>query len=189
MTQRLARDQLRRAGAGNQHRSDHHVRFGQRFLDLERRRHDETDTARQDLVEVAHPVDRSFQNRYGRTKPERDHRRVVTDDAAPDHDDAARRDAGHPGEQEAAAAERLFEEVGTCLRGEAARDLAHRREQRERARIRLDRLVRHRRDPAVDERARERLVGGDVEICEEHESFAQAPVFGRHRFLHLEQEL
>ena len=102
---------------------------------------------------------------------------------------AAGRDARHPAEQQAAAAERLLEEVRARLRREPAGDLAHRREQRQPAVVGLDRLVRDGGDPAVDERARERLVGGDVEVREEHEPLAQARVLGRDRLLDLEQHL
>ena len=105
------------------------------------------------------------------------------------HDDLARRDAGDAAEQEAAAAERLLEEVRARLRGEPAGDLAHRREQRQPAVVGLDRLVRDGGDAAVDERARQRLVGGDVQVREEDEPVAQARVLGRDRLLHLQQQL
>ena len=138
---------------------------------------------------MAHPVDRALEDRDVRAEAERDHRGVVADDAAADHDDAAGRDAGDAAEQQAAAAERLLEEVRAGLRREPAGDLAHRREQRQRARVGLDRLVGDGGDAAVDERARERLVRRDVQVGEEHEPFAQAAVLGRDRLLHLEQQL
>ena len=62
-------------------------------------------------------------------EPERDHGGVVADHPAADDDDLAGRDARHAAEQEAAATERLLEEVGARLRREPAGDLAHRREQ------------------------------------------------------------
>ena len=43
--------------------------------------------------------------------------------------------------------------------------------------------------PLSAERARERLVGGDVEVREEHEPFAQPRVLGRDRLLDLEQKV
>ena len=99
------------------------------------------------------------------------------------------RDAGNAAEEDAAAAERLLEEVRPDLDREAARDLAHRREQRQAAVVGLDGLVGDAGDAALDERARQRLVGGDVEVREEDEPLAQAAVLGRDRLLHLEQEL
>ena len=128
----------------------------------------------QDLLEVAHPVDRALEDRHLRAEAERDHGGVVADDPAADHDDLARRDARDAAEQEPAAALRLLEVVRARLRGEPARDLAHRREQRQPPVVRLDGLVGDGGDPAVDERARQRLVGGDVEVGEEDEPLAQA---------------
>ena len=109
-----------------------------------------------------------------RAEPDRDQRGVVADHAAAEDDDAAGRDARHAAEQHAATAERFLEEVRARLRREAAGDLAHRREQRQAAVVGLDRLVRDRGDPAVDEGARERLVGRDVEVREQDEAFAKA---------------
>ena len=42
---------------------------------------------------------------------------------------------------------------------------------------------------ALDERTRQRLVGGDVQVREEHEPFAEPGVLLRNRLFHLEQEL
>ncbi len=53
----------------------------------------------------------------------------------------------------------------------------------------LDGLVGDGGDAAVDERPRQRLVGGDVEVGEEDEPLAQPRVLGRDRLLHLEQQL
>ena len=122
-------------------------------------------------------------------RPTRDERRVVADDAAADDEHLRRAHARHAAEQEPAAALRLLEEARAHLRREAAGDLAHRREQRQLPVVGLDRLVRDGRDPAVDERTRERLVGGEVEVREEHEALAEPRVLGCDRLLHLEQEL
>ncbi len=53
----------------------------------------------------------------------------------------------------------------------------------------FDGLVRDRRDPALDQRAGEVLVGGDMEVGEEDEPFPEPAVLRRHGLLHLEQEL
>ena len=55
--------------------------------------------------------------------------------------------------------------------------------------VRLDGLVGDGGDAAVRQRSRERLVGGDVEVREEHEPFAQPRVLGLDRLLDLEQEV
>ena len=122
-------------------------------------------------------------------QPERDDGGVVADHASADDDDLAGRDSGHSAEQEAAAAERLLEEVGAGLRSEPAGDLAHRCEQRQRSVARLDGLVRDRGDPALDERVRQPLVRREVQVGEEDEPVAQPAVLGVDRLLDLEQEL
>ena len=66
---------------------------------------------------MAHPVDRPLEDGDVRAETERDHRRVVADDPAADHDDLAGSDAGDAAEQQPSAAERLLEEVRTRLGG------------------------------------------------------------------------
>ena len=174
----LAADELRRARARDEHGADDDVGMRDRLLDLEARRHEQADPAGEDLVEVPHPVDRALENRDLRAEPERDDRGVVADDPAAEDDDATGLYARSPREENAAAAERLLEEVRRGLRREPSRDLAHRGEQRQAAVLGLDRLVRDRGDSAVRERARQRLVGGDVEVREEHEPLAKAEYSG-----------
>ena len=53
----------------------------------------------------------------------------------------------------------------------------------------LDGLVRDGGDAALDERPRQRLVGRDVQVGEEHEPLAERGVLGLDRLLHLEQQL
>ena len=157
--------------------------------DLQARRHHEADAAGEDLVEVAHAVDRALEDRHVRAEADRDDRGVVADDAAADDEHAPGRDARHAAEQQAAPAERLLEEVRAGLRREAAGDLAHRREQRQPPVVGLDGLVGDGGDAALGERARQRLVGRDVQVREEHEPFAQPRVLLCDRLLHLEQQL
>ena len=121
---------------------------------------------------MTHAVDRAIEDRDVRAEAERDHRGVVADDSTADDQDAPGRNARHASEQESASAERLLEEIRAGLRGEASGDLAHRCEQRQRPGIRLDGLVCDSRDAALDERARERFVGRDVQIGEEDQAFA-----------------
>ena len=102
-------------------------------------------------------------------------------------DDLGRRHAGHAAEQDAAAAVRLLERPGAHLRGEPAGDLAHRREQRQLAVGRLDRLVGDRGDAGPDECPRQRLVCRDVQVREERQALAEPAVLLGDRLLHLEQ--
>ena len=124
-----------------------------------------------------------------RAHAERDDRGVVADHATADHEHSRRGDARDASEEDPAAALRLLELICAGLRGEPAGDLAHRREQRQCARVGLDRLVGDRGDPGVDERARERLVRGDVEVREERHALAQPRVLRCDRLLDLEQEI
>ena len=80
----LAGEQLGRERAGDQDGADHDVGVHDRALDLERRGHDEVDAAVQDLLQVAHPVDRAVEDRHLRAEAERDHGGVVADDPAAD---------------------------------------------------------------------------------------------------------
>ena len=179
--------ELRRERAGDQDRADRQVGVLDRLLELQRRRHQELDAPGEDLLEVAHPVDRALEDRDLRPHAERDDGGVVADHPASDHEHASGCDARDAAEQDPAAALRLLQVVGARLRREPPGDLAHRREQRKGAAIGLDRLVGDRGDPRFDERARQRLVGGDVEVREEREPLAQARVLGRDRLLDLEQ--
>ena len=138
---------------------------------------------------MPHPVDRPLEDRHLGAEPERHDRRVVADDPAADDHNPPRSDSGHAAEQKPAAAERLLEEVRASLGRKPARDLGHRREQRQRSAGRLDGLVRDGGHAGVDERARQRLVGRDMQVREEREPVAQAPVLGCDRLLDLEQEL
>ena len=74
---------------------------------------------------------------------------------------------GHAAEQHAAAAVQLLEVLGAFLHRHAAGDFRHRRQQRQLARRQLDRLVRDAGRAAVDVRARQLLVGREVEVRED----------------------
>ncbi len=138
---------------------------------------------------MPHPVDRALEDRDLSAETERDDSGVVADDAAPDDDDATLGDAGHAPEENPATALWLLQVMRARLRREPAGDLAHRREQRKRAACRLDGLVGDGGDPGLDERARERLVRGDVQVGEQREAFAEVRVLLRDRLLHLQEEI
>ena len=174
--------------ARDQHGADDEVGLLDRRRDLEARAHQQRHAAREHLLEVAHAVDRALEDRHLRAEPERDHGRVVADHAAADDHDLAGRDAGDAAQQQPAAAHRLLEEVRTRLRREAPRDLRHRRQERQRA-AHLDGLVGDRGDARVDQRARERLVGRDVQVREEDQSLAEPLVLRLDRLLHLQDHV
>ncbi len=84
---------------------------------------------------------------------------------------------------------RLLERPGPHLWSQAARNLAHRCEQRKLPVGALDRLVRDPGDPGRDECTRQRLVGGDVQVREQRQALPESGVLLRDRLLHLEQQL
>src|SRR5439155_1092047 len=100
---------------------------------------------------------------------DRDLARARAGDAGAEDDDLRRTYAGDAREQDAATAVGRLQTPRARLHRELARDLAHRREQRQRAVVELDRLVGDGAHAALDEHARQRLVGGEVEIREEDE--------------------
>ena len=100
----LARDELRRERAGDEHGSDHNVRVGDGFLDLQAGGHEQRGAGAEDLLEMTHAVDRALDDRHVRAQTERDDGGVVSDHPAADDDDLAGSDARHGAEEEAPAA-------------------------------------------------------------------------------------
>ena len=113
-----------------------------------------------------------------RAHAQRDGGGVHARHAAADHDDLRRRHARHATGQHAAATGGLHQRVRADLRREPARDLGHRREQRQRAVRGLHGLVRDRGGARVEQRLGQRLVGGQVQVGEEHLAGTQPRVLG-----------
>ena len=120
---------------------------------------------------------------------DRDLARARAGDAGAEDDDLRRTYAGDAREQDAATAVGRLQTPRARLHRELARDLAHRREQRQRAVVELDRLVGDGAHAALDEHARQRLVGGEVEIREEDELRAHMAELFAARLFHHEHEL
>ena len=176
-------------GAGDQHGTDHEVGLFDGRGDLQARAHEQRDAAREHLLEMAHPVDRSFEDRHLGAEPERDHGGVVADDTATDDHDAAGRDAGHAAEQEAAPTDRLLEEVGAGLRREPACNLRHR--VRAAAATGPTSTVSY-ATAVMPESIRARVsgsIGGDVQIREEDEPLAETGILDCDRLLHLQHQV
>jgi hypothetical protein len=94
--------------------------------------------------------------------------RVAARLAGAEHGGARPRHPWGAAEQHAAPALRLLQEAGADLRGHAAGDPAHGREQGREAPGQLDRLVGDRGRAAGDQPARHRRVGGQVQEGEQH---------------------
>ena len=138
---------------------------------------------------MAHAVDRALEDRHVPAQAERDHRGVVADDPAADT-------STFPGETPATPASRsprppsgFSRKYAPAWDGEPAGDLAHRREQRQRAGGGLDGLVRDAGGTAVDEGVGQLLARGQVQVREEDEVVAEQRVLGGKWLLDLEDEL
>ena len=99
-----------------------------------------------------------------RAKTGRDLGGVDPDHAAADDHHLAGRHAGHPAEQDAAAAEHAFQVLGAFLHRHPSRHLGHGREQRQLPARKLHGLVGDRDRARAEHGARELEVGGEVEV-------------------------
>jgi hypothetical protein len=97
--------------------------------------------------------------------------------------------AGHARDQQTGAAVRLEHSVRADDGREPAGDLAHRGEQRKRPARQLHCLVGDGRDPGIDQRAGECLLGGEVKVGEENEPGAEVAVLALDRLLHLQHQV
>ena len=68
----LAGDELRREGTGDENGADDEIRVLDRLLDLEARRHEQRHTPVEDLLQVAHAVDRALEDGHLHAQPDRD---------------------------------------------------------------------------------------------------------------------
>ena len=133
---------------------------------VRRQRHD---PALVDLVDPAQPVEVLVDQHDLGLHAGRDPRRVPPDVAGAEHDDAGRPHARRAAHQHAASAVVTLEEVGAHLRRQPSGDLAHRRQQRQRAVVELHRLVGDRRRAGRDQRPGDVGVGGEVEVREQRQ--------------------
>src|SRR5450432_1674087 len=83
----------------------------------------------------------------------------------------------------------LLEILGAFLHRHPPRDLGHRREQRQLAIRQLHGLVRDANGAAIEMRLRQHLIGGEVEVREEHLPRLHARPLDLDRLLHLEDHV
>ena len=140
-------------------------------------------------VELVESVQRPVDHRDIGLEPHRHARGVGAGDSATEDHHFGGRHAGHAAQQHAHAALLLLEAVRADLDRHAARDLAHGRQQRQTtARVRHG-LVSDRGNALARQSLRLRLVGGEVQIGEEHLAVAQQRDLLRLRLLHLDHEI
>ena len=184
--QHVARHQLRRLGARNQHRPDHQIGVFELLADVVLGRHERLDIPGHHVRQIGKPPQRDVADRDVGARTGRRARRRRTDHARADDEDLGRLHARHAAQQDSLAAARLFEEVAPLLRGHAARDLRHGDQQRQRTVGALDGLIGTADRPAVDHRTGEGFAAGEVEEGENQLVPADEFVLGSHRFLDLD---
>ena len=109
-------------------------------------------------------------------------------DTGTDHDDPARPHPRDAAQQHAPATRGALEMLRPGDRRHPACDLAHRREERERAVGEADRLIGDRRRTSVENRLGAVAGRGEVEVGEKDEPFAQTVEFLRDGLFHLADE-
>ena len=118
---------------------------------------------------------------------------VIACHTAADHHDGGRRDTGDATHEHAAAALGAHQVVGADVRGEAAGDLAHRREQWQCDRsVRaggLHGLIGDRGGARCQQGVCARPRGSQMQVGEQHLTPAHAAVLGLDRFLDLQQQI
>jgi hypothetical protein len=118
-----------------------------------------------------------------------DHRRVGVDHAATQDQHFAGQDSRHATEQHAATTAGLLQQSRPDLRRHAARDLGHRREQRQRARRVGHRLIGDCADAGRHQRLGLLAVGREVEIGEEDFPALEQRALGLERLLDLHDQI
>ena len=111
---------------------------------------------------------------------------MSADDTAADDQHAPRQHARHPTEQHTAPAIGLLQRPGPDLRGQPARHLGHRGQQRQPAPVIGDGLVSNGGDARGQQIGGLRRIGGEMQVGEQHLAFAQAGALGGLRFLDLD---
>ncbi len=117
-------------------------------------------------VEDAQSIEIDVHEDDVRAEARGDARGVFSDDAAAEHDDVRRLDAGYAAEQDPAASHRLLEVLRALLNRHAPGHFAHRREERQPVSGIAERLVRDRRVPGGEGTRRELVRRREMEIAE-----------------------
>ena len=140
-------------------------------------------------IEVAQAIEVAVEHRHRRAHADRDLGSVVADHAAADDEHVRGGDTRDAAEQDAAAAEGLLEHEGSGLRRDLARDLGHRRQQRQAAVAVLDRLIGDAGRAGLGQPVGELDVGGEVQVGEEQVARLEHRDLDRLRLLDLDDHL
>ena len=137
------------------------------------------------VVEVAQAIEVDIEDIDAGAEPGGDLGGIGADHAAAEDDDAGRSNAGHAGEQDAAALERPLQKLRPFLNAHPPRDLAHRRQERKLAACVFDRLISDGGRAGLHNRPSQILARGKMEIGEENLVFLHEGPFVWQRLLHL----
>ena len=183
------RTSLGAAAPTDEHRADHQIGVIHRLFDGMDRRVDGRGARAEDLLKLAEARDGAVDDRDLRPHADRHAGCVRAHHAAAQDYHVGGRHAGDAAEQDTAPALLLLKAVGAGLDRHTARDLAHRREQRQPAARIGHGLVGDGDTVGIDQGVGLGGVGRKVEIGEEHLVGPQHGALGRLRFLHLHDHL
>ena len=187
--QLVARDELGRRGAGNQHRADHQVGVGQALFDGVAGGVDGGQLVAVQLVQVLQAVERAVEDGDVRVHAHRHARGVDAHHAAADHQHFGRLHAGHAAEQHAGTALRFLQRMRAGLDRHAAGHFRHRRQQRQAALAVGDGLVGDAGGAGGDQRLGLFRIGCKVQVGVEHLAGAQHGALVRLRLLDLDDHV
>ena len=181
--------ELRCRGAGDEHGADDEVRVAHELFDRVSGRVHGFHLTAEDGRQLPQPLDRSVDHGDVCAHADGHFRRVRSGNAAAQHHDLCGGHAGHTAQQDSESAVGLLQTVGAHLHGHAPGDLAHGREQRQRAVGRGDGLICNRSHARGEQRLRLVQVRSQMQIREQGLPAAQLLAFGDLRFLDLHNEI
>ncbi len=189
MREHGAGDELGRAGAGHQHRTNHGVSGGDFLGKRLAGREAGADAAVKQIVESAQARQGTVKDGDFGAEADSHAGRLRADNSTTDDGDLAGGNARHATKQHATAAIGLLQGRRRGLDGEAAGNLAHGRKQRQMA-VRVgDRLIGDGGHARGHQTARLGRIGGKVKIGEEDLSGAELRPFLRLRLLDLDDHV
>ena len=177
--------QLRGRSARDQHAADHEVGRGAFLFHRTLGGIDRLDAGAEAGDQLFHAIGVLLEDGHVGAHAERHHGGIGANDATAEDDDLARRHAGNAAQQHAEAALCLFKAMRAGLHRHAARDLAHRRQQRQAAAGRGDGLVGDAHRTGRDEVLGLLGIGCQVEVGVEDLAGAQHLALDGLRLLHL----
>ena len=187
--QLFAADQLGRGGAGDEHRADHEVRVRDLLLDGGSSGEHGLDVAIEQFVQLLQAVDGQVHHRDVRAQAQHHAAGVGANKAAAQDHNLGLAHARHARDQDASAAEGLFQALRALDGGQPPGDLAHRLEQRKLPLPVPQGFVGDALRAGLYERVGQLAVCGQVQIRIEDLAPSHAGVFRRERLFDLDEHV